>query len=597
MPRAVDDLHVPRGCVHHPVPSLGRVARTAAADDMPAREPGKGTAPVSGQDPAMPAEPDEELQGTVLQEHIMGGLTWVSAASAVVELASAGTTVVIARLVTPGQYGRAVIALIVPVLASILTYEGFGTPLVLRRKVDRTDLQVATGVSLGLGVLLCGLVVLFAQTAAGPVFGHRMVGLFEMTAPAFVIYAAAVVPRAVLSRRLHWRLMNGSDAGGAIVTGLVSTVLALLGLGASAIVLGAMAGGAVTTLLLWVGAPPVMPRWERHRARESLRVGASAAGAGVAMTFRRNIDYIMLATRLPAHRVGLYWRGFSLGVDQQSKISGVTTRVAMSILPRTDRDDDLRSARRALVQLNTLVIFPLLGILVATAPWFVPAVYGHRWAGAVVPTQVLAIGGMVWATLAGMEGALFAAGAAGALALFNLISLVTVGAVAYLVAPMGVVAVAIAMVALELGTLGCAQYFLLYKRVKVRPRDATMDVLPATVATALMVLVVAPVASRLATAVPPLLVVALSGALGLGIYALIVRRLFPSSWSMLQLLLATVGIPPLLRRRRAPVAPPGPDAAERRGWPTTAVLPSEVDRRRYMMSGQEVLSAIVEGER
>lgn len=502
----------------------------------------------------------DELHGAALQEHILGGLKWVSAASFLVELASAGTTVVIARLVSPAQYGRAVIALIVPVLASILTYEGFGTPLVLRRNLERMDIQAATGVSLAIGALLSLLVLASARVAANAVFGPGMAPLFEMTAPAFVIYAAGVVPRAMLSRHLRWPLMNGSDVGGAIVTAVASTVLALAGLGASAVVLGAVAGGLITTLLLWLGAPPVRPRWDGARVREILSVGASAAGAGVAMTFRRNIDYVMLATRLPSHLVGIYWRGFSLGVDQQSKISGITTRVAVSILPRTDRNDDLRHARRTLVRLNTLVIFPLLGILVATAHWFVPLVYGPKWAGAVVPTQVLAIGGMVWATLAGMEGAVFASGAAGALALFNTISLITVGAVAYLIAPMGIVAVAIAMVVLELATLVCAQYFLLYRRVKVKPRDAATDALPALIGTAIMLAFAAPVASLLADVVHPFFVVAVTGVFGLAVYALVVRKISASSWLMLVALYEAVDV--RRRLRRSPDAVVDPAAPE-----------------------------------
>lgn len=494
----------------------------------------------------------DDLRGAALEQHIFGGLKWVSAASILVEVAGAGTTVVVARLVSPAQYGNAVIALIIPVLASILTYEGFGTPLVLRRSVQKADLEAATAVSMIIGLILSGLVLVAALTVVGPIFGRPLVPLFEMTAPVFLVYSVGVVPRAMLSRRLQWRLMNGADVGGAVFTAGVSTVLAIVGWGAAAIVVGVLVGGAATTLLLWVGARPVWPRWHSGHVHEILSVGVSAAGAGVAMTIRRNIDYVMLATRLSPHLVGIYWRGFSLGVDQQSKISNVTTRVAVSVLPRTDRRDDLRSARGSLVRMNTLVIFPLLGILVATAPWFVPAVYGHEWTGAVVPAQVLAIGGMVWATLAGMEGAVFAAGAPTALAVFNVISLVTVGTVAYFAAPLGVVAVSVAMVALELVTLLCAQYFLLYKRVKVSPRDVAGDSLPAAICTGLMLAIAAPVATSLGHLVHPLLVVTITGIVGLVVYGLVVHKLFPSSWSMLAALAEGAGLRRLLddlRRR------------------------------------------------
>ena len=498
------------------------------------------------------------LDREALDAQVRGGLKWVSVAVMSLELTAIGTTIVMARLVAPADYGRAVIALIVPVIASILTYEGFGTPLVQRAEITRRHVETATFVSLATGVVLGGLVIVFALTIAESIFGTGMAGLFELAAPAFLIVGAGAVPRAMLCRSLSWRLMNGSDVGGALVTGVVSIVLALRGMEARSIVIGALAGAVATTLLLWIGAHPVPPRFHRRETRDIIGFGAKTSLAGVAMTIRRNIDYIVLATRLSPHLVGIYWRGFSTGVDYQSKISGVTSRVSTTVLPRAGDSEDLRAVRGHLVRLNTIVVFPFLGILVATAPWAIPAIYGARWSEAVVPTQVLAIGGMAWAVLAGVEGVTIASGHPGVLAVFNTVSLVLVGLVAYFVAPFGVDMVAVAMVGLELSFLLISQYWVLWRTVGIPLRDAFRDPAPAVVCTAIMIVVIAPIASLLGRQLPALLNVGVCGLLGLLVYGAAVNRLSPSAWAILRSLLqmlAPVRRVRAVRRRLSTVAP------------------------------------------
>jgi O-antigen/teichoic acid export membrane protein len=495
----------------------------------------------------------EQTHGSSLDREALGaqvrtGLKWVSLAVLGLELSAMGSTVVLARLVSPAQYGRAVIALIVPVIASILTYEGFGTPLVQRAEISRRHIEASSFVSLVSGVVFTGLTVLFAVTIARPLFGREMTGLFELASPAFLIVSAGCVPRALLARSMSWRLMNLADVGGAVVTGIVSIVLAACGLSAAAIIIGSLVGGVVSTLVYQLRCRPARPRFHLRETREVVGFGGHVAIAGTAMTIRRNIDYIVLATRVSPHLVGIYWRGFSTGVDYQSKISNVTSRVSTTILPRAGRADDLREMRGHLVRLNTIIVFPFLGILVATAPWAIPAIYGAQWSEAVVPTQVLAVGGMAWAVLAGVDGVTLASGHPAVLAVFNVVSLVLVGLVAYLIAPFGIVAVASAMVGLELAFLLIAQYWVLYRIVGIPLRDTFRDPAPAIVCTGIMIMVLAPIASLLGPHLPALLTTGVCGVLGLVVYGLAVRRLSPSGWRILSAILSAVAP---VRRARA----------------------------------------------
>ena len=127
-----------------------------------------------------------------------------------------------------------------------------------------------------------------------------------------------------------------------------------------------------------------------HRA-----TACPAAGSSVLYAVSRNVDYVILAARLPAAQVGYYLRAFQLGSDYQSKISGILLRVAFPVLSRSRDLDEVRRMRARIVRVHAAVLFPLLFGLIALAPVFVPFVYGDAWEPAVPLTQIIAVGGLV----------------------------------------------------------------------------------------------------------------------------------------------------------------------------------------------------------
>ena len=126
-----------------------------------------------------------------------------------------------------------------------------------------------------------------------------------------------------------------------------------------------------------------------------------------------------------------------------------------------------------------------------------------------------------------------ASGHPGALAVFNCVSLVLVALVAYFVAPFGIDMVAVAMAGLEVMFMLIAQYVVLWRTVGVPLRDTFRDPAPAIICTAIMIAVVAPIASLLGDHLPALLNVAVCGLLGLLVYGAAVNRLSPSGWKTL----------------------------------------------------------------
>jgi O-antigen/teichoic acid export membrane protein len=101
------------------------------------------------------SEPAPSSKG--LKEAALEGVRWVTLAKLTGEVAALAAMVALARLVPPAEFGYAAVALIVTMLAAVIAGEGFATPLVQRRTLERAHMEAAAVMSLA----CCGgLVVL-----------------------------------------------------------------------------------------------------------------------------------------------------------------------------------------------------------------------------------------------------------------------------------------------------------------------------------------------------------------------------------------------------------------------------------------------------
>ncbi len=474
-----------------------------------------------------------------LRAATFSGIRWMTFARVLAETGSLGSMVVLAHLIAPAAFGRAAIALIVPVLASVLTFEGFGSALVQRDTVEARHLKTASLLGVITGLVLGTFTALVGPLIAKPLFGGATADLVRLASPSFLLAGFAVVPTALLQRRLDFRSMTIAEVSGVSAGSLTSVVLALAGLEGEAIVLGTIAAGVVSLVLVTRAAPTSALGFDRSAARDLLGFGVKASVQGLAWMVTRNIDYAIVGARLGPNALGFYWRSYTFGVEYQGKISRIMTRIAFPLYSRTEDRAHMSAVHSRVLRVHAVVLFPLLALLIATAPVLIPWLLGARWQPAVLPTQILAVAGMVLALIAGFGQAALAAGKPGALLVNNLFSLAVYGPVVYFVAPYGLVKLSIAVVAVVLVTGGVAAYLLLDRAVGIPMRRIFVDAAPATFGAAALLVVALPLTHAMhAVHMPAVPVLAVAGLAGLAAYLTTVRLTSRAAWADLRLLLS-----------------------------------------------------------
>ena len=476
-----------------------------------------------------------------LKQAAVSGVRWATAARVASEIVSLASAVILARLIAPAEFGEAVVPLIFVPLAVILTFEGFGSALVQRKAVDQDHIEAAMLASLVSGVLLSATTFLLADPVGGRLFGDQAAQLLQMVSPIFVLASAGVVSRSLLWRRLDFRRINLIEVA-SLTFGAVSAVaMAIAGLEAEAIVLGALFANVVTATMLLVSEPPPMPRWHHVALREVMGFGLPASAAGLTYVAISNATLAVAAARLSALQVGLYWRAFQVGVSWQSKISNIMMQLALPIYSRTTDLDELRRYHERATRIHAAVLLPLLSFLIVLAPDLIPWAFGQPWAPAAGAIQILAVAGMIAAVLTGYPQVLLAAGHPRALFNFNMILLTLFGVTSWIAAPYGITALSLSVVGVHVVMI-VAVYGVLFNRFLGIPTGRMVsDIIPAAVCSVALLAVTFPFADLLHNAGVPVPVLSvLVGVVGTLVYATGLRGFFPVVWNDVVLLVVRV---------------------------------------------------------
>jgi lipopolysaccharide exporter len=466
-----------------------------------------------------------------LREAAAHGVRWVSITRPTIELIQLGAIVILARLIVPAEFGRYAVALIVQQVAYLIVAGGLSSALVQRKTIRREHLQTGMALGLLMGLALAALTLVAASLIVTPVFGTRTALFTRLMAPLCLVSALNTVPLATLRRRMAFRRLSEIEVLSTLTRVVVCISLALAGLNGEALVLGVVGGALTMTALTWMSEPPPPPRLNRPAARELLDYGLPASLAAISWVGFSNVDYAIIGARLGALQTGFYFRAYTLAVEYQNKVSVVMGQVGFPVLARTRNAAELTYLFRRMVRLLTIVIFPLVVLLAIAAPVLVPFLFGARWAPAIVPVQILALGGASTLVIDAAGTALMANGRARALLGYGMAHFIVYGLTVFLVAPFGIVAVAVDAAVVHTLFMIVAYVLILSDSPKRPLRRLWKDIAPAVGSSTGLVAVALPASLALTAAqVPAVLWLAAVGLVAMPAYLLTLRICFPATW-------------------------------------------------------------------
>jgi len=478
------------------------------------------------------AQPPAGETPASLRDKALRGVRWIAAGRLIIEIGTLVSSVVLARLIAPAEFGAVAPTAFLLAVGASLAMGSFGTPLVRAKVVTRELTQTAFALSLVTGFLVTLLVI--AGIEAFPLgYSPHQVHLIQVVAPSFFLFSLGAVPQALIEGRLDWRRGALNEVGSTVPGIVVTVILAAMGLGGLAIAIGYLVMGLCSSLQAMYWCPPPLPRIHRSAIKDIVGFGIPASGSAIMYSMQRTIGYGVLGARLDAQSAGYYFRANQLGVEYQGKVTNILLRMMFPLLSKADSPERMRAVRARMVQVHASFLFPLLALLIVLAPELVPWLYGDRWAGAVEATQILAIVGLATVVNTGIGPVMLAAGRPRPLLIKDSIELPLLIVTLIVASSHGLITACIAVAVFRLLSLVANQYFLIDRMCGIPIKDTLVrDVMPAAVGSAVAGLVAWFVHSRLNAApeAPAIIDMGVTTIVGLIVYAMTLRAFFERTW-------------------------------------------------------------------
>ena len=339
-----------------------------------------------------------DADGTAsLRTRVVSGFAWGAGAAGAVQVSRLVFGVVLARLLTPHEYGLAGMALVFAALVLNVSDLGLGAGLVQRAKITEADRSTVFWTSLALGGVLAGA----GLALSGPVasfYGEPDVRpLFAAVSIAFLVTALGRTHAALYQRDMAFRAISVRVMAATLTAGVVAVVLAALDYGPWALIGMHIANGVVTTLLLWT-LSPWRPRfmYSLTSLRKLGGFGLNVFGSKIAEYLHVSSDKILVGRFLGSSALGFYNIGYNLVVLPFASLIAALLDALFPAMSRVQGDRARVAAAwmRASRTLFAIGAPAMLG-LVIVAPDFVTVLLGARWRPAIPVVQVLAIAMLV----------------------------------------------------------------------------------------------------------------------------------------------------------------------------------------------------------
>jgi PST family polysaccharide transporter len=318
---------------------------------------------------------------------------WTFLSYGVTKAISVATTLVLARLLVPADFGVVALASLVIGGLAVVRELGLGATYVVRQDLDRRG----EGTVLTL-MLTSNTLVAAATAAAAPLVGlvfddPRLSGVLAALCIGLVLAGPGNFYTTLLQRELRFRARFFTDLAQSVAYAAVAIAAAAAGAGVWSLVIGQVVASVTFTLTLLLAAPyRVRPAFDRGQAAPLVREGTQFIAQGGLSYAQQNADYFAAGVALSPTQVGFYSMSYRLAELPYLAIADPVASVTFPAFARRRHEGrPVAAAFLTALKLVALVTVPLGIVLSAAARPFTEVMLGDQWLPMVGALSVLGL--------------------------------------------------------------------------------------------------------------------------------------------------------------------------------------------------------------
>jgi O-antigen/teichoic acid export membrane protein len=307
-------------------------------------------------------------------------------------------SLILARLLTPQDFGTVGLLAIFIGLAGVFIDSGFSFALIQRKEISDIDLSSVFFFNISISLLAAALLCLSAPGIAAFFAMPVLKPLTWLLAANVVIGSFGAIQGLLLTKALNFRRQCIISLAAQFVSGAVAVLLAWRQYGVWSLGVQTLLATIIGTTLLWVSSS-WRPRWvfSITAIRSLFRFGSFLLLSGLLDTLFNRLTSLVIGKFYSAKDLGYYSRADGTRLMPGNLISSIIGRVAFPVFAAAKEDKALLKAglRKAITMAMMLNIPLMLGMAVTARP-LVVVLFGDKWLPSVPYLQILSLAGVLW---------------------------------------------------------------------------------------------------------------------------------------------------------------------------------------------------------
>jgi PST family polysaccharide transporter len=322
----------------------------------------------------------DHLQSDLAGRSTRGGAVTLSA-QVFKFVISTVATIVLARMLTPEDYGLIGMVVIITSFVGMFQYLGLSTATVKWAELSHPQVSTLFWINVGLSA-----VIMVVTVACGPLLAWfykepRLTGITAGYAVSILFTGLYIQHEAILIRQMRFAAVAIVEIG-AIALGLGAAIVAAwYGAGYWALVVNMLVMTLATAVGLWVTCEwrPGLPV-RGSGVRKMLSYGGDLTGFNFMSYFARNMDNLLIGRVWGAHQLGVYSRAYQMLLTPVQQINAPVVAVAIPALSRlANSPDRYRAAYLKILEKVAMITMPGVAFMIAMSNWLVLFLLGSQW--------------------------------------------------------------------------------------------------------------------------------------------------------------------------------------------------------------------------
>ena len=399
--------------------------------------------------------------------------------------------VILARLLSPSDYGLLAMIAVFNAIAFSFLDSGFSSALVRKPDLTEDDNTTAFFFNLAAGCVLFGIIWLIAPWVSVFYDTPILTPLLRAEGSLLIVSAFKIVQNTQLTRALNFKAKMIIRVVASVFGGVAGIIAAYSGLGVWALVTMHVTDAVVSLILLWI-ISPWRPRgkWSRKSFNYLWGFGSKLLASGLLDTVYSNIYPIVIGKFYSVADLGQYSRAKQYADLPSHSLTGVIQQVTFPVLSHIQEDDQrLGNNYRRMLRFTVFIVFPIMiGMAVLASP-LVIALVTDKWEQCVPYLQIICLASMWYPVHAINLNLLQVKGRSDLFLRLEIIKKVIITAVVFVCVPFGIIGICCGSVFTSLACLAINTYYT-GKLIHVGFLRQMIDMTPTLIASLAMGVVV-----------------------------------------------------------------------------------------------------------